>query len=354
MTKELHYLSFGAKNNLELQRQLLFFRVISKHLNLDGKFYCFYFGDEDFDAHDDIIFIGIDQTDHFFEVFEPHLNNGTILFNHAFFYNYLTPYFQVENSSFIYHKLMIEYIKMKHDGIEKDLVSFHRNREIEMLENSDWVYLSSDRILNYYCDNDGYHNHNHSLLSLNPLVENSKNRTKETFYSQGVHYIHIGDVSNKGLKYIKKILKQSNNRFTLLSNSSKSVEKQGFIKDNRFRIQPLNVETLSVYLAQSDYALIKPPSKITDWIDIEYYLADILVSGVQLLTPKLWSVSWGDQFKEWITPLEENSFEEKKLNPSERIILLNKAKDYFNLESEVNRIRLRNLYLLHSEMVNKQ
>ncbi len=353
MTKELHYLSFGANNNLELQRQLTFFNVVAKGISVKSNFYCFQFGDEDYQDCEEITFIGIDQSEHFFEVFEQHLIKGTVFFNHAYFYPYLISKFEGELNAFIYHKVALEYVKMKHEGIEEELVSLHRMREVEMLENSDWVYLSSERILNYFCDNDGYHNHKHSLLSMNPIEMSIKDYDKDPFYDDGVHYIHTGDISNKGLKYVKRIFKHSKNKFTLLANNPNSVSKQGFVKDERFRILSLTSDNISRCMAYSDFALIKPPTNISDWIDIEYFLADILCQGVQLLMPESWSAAWRSGFEDSIFSLEGNTFSDSKLPSSKREKTQTTARQYFDLQSEVNELKLRNLNLLHLEMVNK-
>ncbi|MFT4660472.1 MAG: hypothetical protein ACI8XB_000740 [Patiriisocius sp.] len=351
--REIHYLSFGAPNEIEIQRQLKFCKVASEILDAKFNFYLFLFPDDDEWILDDVTIIRLDQMNHFFETLGARIND-TLIVNHAFFYPYIEKFIGHEDGALIYHKIDIEYVFMKKIGLDPIDYNRHRKIEIELQSGCDWLYTSSEILIQYMMDNDGYHEHRNSLIpSFSISAESESKNDSSSSFPGKVKFVHIGPVSNRGIKYIKKILSLKANSLVVVADDTKNLMKQGFTKNDRFEIVPFTSNNIQDQLSKSHYCLFRPKPDVSSWMRVEPFIYDCIRNGLKILVPKEYNTGLTELLGDDLIVLESSDFELPIVNEAEKDSIIERYENDIHISSLQNQIKFRNLKNIHDRRVIK-
>jgi len=350
MPRQLSYFSFGSSDEFSLKRQLGFCAELSNYLETSFNFYCFHFPDEIVEKDDRVTLVPIQETEHFFSHFQTKISTETIVFNHAFFHDFFYPVIYQEDAVFFYHKLDAEYVFLKDIGTASEVCQAHRKKEVDLMKACDWLYTSSEILLQYFKENEGYHQHKHSLIPGLKFLTGEFN--VKVNVENPVTYLHIGPVSNRGIKYIKKIMSNDQNQMVLLSDDTRGIMKQGFAKNDRFSTWSFSEANWMKAMAQCDYVLLRPKPKLSSWIRLEAYFPDFLTNGLKLLLPKEYNADYL-KLADGLITLEETTFDLPKTTWTEKEKISQQARDFFNLNEIQNSIKFRNAKNIHMGLVLK-
>lgn len=328
MAQGLYYLSFDQ--SLTSEKQVAFCQQVEHFIGEKVQFYDF--SDEVKIVDDHEVSIPLDQMAEFFELIGKKEAHTTFIFNHAIFHPYLKQ-LAADGHALIYHKTDIEYLFLKKSGIERDVVEAHRKLEKELMVHCDWLYAHSETLLDYFRENDGYHQHKYSVLPY-PVLDLL---VAESTVNSTVNYLHIGAVNNRGLRYTRKILEASNAQLTVLGDEPSKLR-----PSEKCHLLPFNMEVLAQQLSQVDYVLVRPKSDPLEWIRIEQFLLEALRFGAHILIPREFISLLPKAWQKAIHELEECDFNNMP-KVTNKDLIKELVNQYLSTESDIAELKLRNL-----------